>query len=84
MAPQELKIYILHDLCVVCMISAVPRSKTAYLVISINRPMSKSKEKMSLKNMKLSEVELHGTSRAEILYFACSLSSEYDFDTPRV
>ncbi len=31
--------------------------------------------------MKLIEVELYGTSRAEILYFALSLCSEYGFGT---
>ncbi len=65
MARQELKIYILHDLCVVFMISAVPRSKTAYLVISINRPMSKLKYHKTI----ISEAELHGTSIAENLYY---------------
>ncbi len=72
MAPQELKIYTLHDLFVVCMISAFPRSKTAYLVISINRPISKLKKKNVTKedkNVKLSEVELYGTSGAQNLYF---------------
>ncbi len=69
MAPQELKNDILHHLCAVNWVPVFPRSKTAYLVISINPPMSKSKKKMSQKNMKLSEVELHGTSRAEILHF---------------
>ncbi len=40
-APQELKFYILHDLYLVNMVSVLPRSKTAYLIISKNRPMSR-------------------------------------------
>ncbi len=34
--------------------------------------------------MKLTELELHGTSRAENLYFAWSLCSDYDFGVPKV
>ncbi len=86
MAPQKLKIYILHDVCVVSMISVFPRSKTVYLVISKNRPISRSKKKIIKgdKNMKFIEVELQGTSEAEFLYFAWSISSEYGFDTLKV
>ncbi len=46
MDPQELKIYILHDLCVVIMISVFPRPKTAYLVIYKNRPISRLKKEV--------------------------------------
>ncbi len=46
MAPQELKIYILDDLYVVSVVSVLPMSKTAYLVISKNRPISAWKKKM--------------------------------------
>ncbi len=46
MAPQELKMYILHDLCVVSMVSMFLGSKTAYLDISKNRPISRLKKKM--------------------------------------
>ncbi len=49
MAPQELKIYILHDLCVAIMISVLPGSKTAYLIIYKNRPISTLKKKMDKK-----------------------------------
>ncbi len=49
MAPQDLKIYILHDLCVMIMISVFPRSKTAYLVISENRPLPRLKKKKLMK-----------------------------------
>ena len=54
----------------------------AYLVISKNRPISKLMEKMRKKwgkILKNTEVELHATSRAEILYFAWSLSTEHVF-----
>ena len=34
--------------------------------------------------MKLTEDELHGASRAQNLYSACSLYSEYDFGVPKV
>ncbi len=70
MAPQELKIYILHDLCAMIVISVLPGSKTAYLIISKNWPISTLEKKNVIKeskNMKLTEVELHGISRAEIL-----------------
>ncbi len=46
MAPQELKNYILHDVYVMDMVSARPGSKTAYFVISKNRPISRLKTKM--------------------------------------
>ncbi len=36
MTPQELKIYILHDLSVVNMVTVLPRSKTAYFLKSID------------------------------------------------
>ncbi len=64
---------ILHDLCVVIMISVFPRSKTAYFGISKNRPISRLKKKYVIKgdkNIKFTELELQGTSGAEILYFA--------------
>ncbi len=73
MAHQKLEIYILNDLCVVSMVSVLPTSKTAYLVISKNRPISRLKKKNDIKgdkNMKFTEVELQGTLGAEILYFA--------------
>ncbi len=69
------------------MVSVLPRSKTAYLIISKNRQIPKFCEKNVIKgdkNMKLTENELQGTSRAEILYFAWSLSSEYGFGTRNV
>ncbi len=43
MAPQELKIYILQVLYVVSMVSVLSMSKTAYLVICKNRPISRIK-----------------------------------------
>ncbi len=43
--PQELKLYILHGLCVVNMVSVLSVSKTAYLAISKNRPLSRLKKK---------------------------------------
>ncbi len=76
MAPQELKIYILHDLYLVSMLSVFPRSKTGYLIISKNRPISILK--------KLTEVELQGTSRDENLYLTWSLYSKYGFGDPEV
>ncbi len=87
MVPQQLKIYILHDLCVMIMISVFPRSKTAYFVIYKNRPISKLKEKHVIKggkNMKFTEVELHVTSRAEILYFTWPICNACGFGTPEV
>ncbi len=73
MTPQALKFYILHDLSLVSMISVFPRSKTAYLIIPKNRPISRLKTKNVIKggkNMKLTEAGMQGTSGAEILYFA--------------
>ena len=86
MAPQELEIYILHDLYLVNMVSVLPRSKTAYLAISKNRPNSRLKKNVTKgsKIMKLTEVELQGTSRAEIIYFTLSMCNEYGFGTPNV
>ncbi len=69
------------------MVSVLPRSKTAYLIISKNRPISKLKKNKIIKgdkNMKSTKVELQGTSRAKILYFARTLSSEYGFGTAKV
>ena len=69
------------------MVSVLSRSKTAYLAISEKRPNSKLKEGKCYKGdkcTKLTEVELQGTSRAEILYFTRSLCSEYDFGVPNV
>ncbi len=40
MAHQELKTYNLHDLWVMNMVSVFPMSKTAFLIISKNRPIS--------------------------------------------
>ncbi len=45
-APKDVKIYILHDLYVVNMVSVLPGSKTAYLAISKNRPISIWKKKI--------------------------------------
>ena len=45
MPPQELKFYILHGLYVLNTFSVVSRSKTSYLVISKNPPISKIKKK---------------------------------------
>ncbi len=83
MAPQELKLYILHNLCVLIMISVFPRSKTAYFGISDLEIEEKNVIK-EVKNMKLSEIELHGTSRAEKLYFTISMCIEYGFGIPNV
>ncbi len=69
MVPKELKIYILHELCVISMVSAIPGSKTGYLIISKNRPISRLKKNIKGdKNMKLTEVELDDTSRPENLH----------------
>ncbi len=53
MAPQALKFYILHDICVVSLVSVFPRSETAYLSNSKNRPISKLKKKMLWKEIKI-------------------------------
>ncbi len=69
------------------MILAIPRSKMAYLVKSKNRPISRLKKKNVIKgnkNMKLTEVELYGTSRAENLYFTISMRNTYAFGVPKV
>ncbi len=69
------------------MVSVLLWSKTAYLVISKNRPISRLKKKNVIKggkNMILTQVALQGTSGAEILYFARSLCSEYGFGTLEV
>ena len=61
MVPQELKLYISHDLYPVSMVSVLPGSETAYLIISKNRPISRLKKKNVIrggKNMKLTEVGL--------------------------
>ncbi len=52
MAPQELKVYILHDLYVESMVSVFPGSKTAYLAISKNRPISRLKKENVIKGDK--------------------------------
>ena len=56
------------------MVSVLSRSKTAYLVISKNRPISRLKKKYVIKgdrNMSLNEVE------REKKYFTRSLYSKY-------
>ncbi len=44
--------FILHDICVVSMVSVLPWSKTAYLGIAKNRLISRSKKKMIQKGIK--------------------------------
>ncbi len=52
MAPQELKIYILHDLCRENMVSVFLMSKTAYLMISKKKLNElEIEEKMLLKEI---------------------------------
>ncbi len=53
MAPQELKFYISHGLCVMNMISVFPRSKPAYLVIAKKGPISGLKKKRLQKVIKI-------------------------------
>ncbi len=83
MAPQELKFSILHDLYLMNMVSVFPRSKAAYLAISKNRLISRLKKKCykgyQSQNMKLIELELHGTSVAEKILFKWAICSEYGF-----
>ncbi len=83
MAPQELKIYIPYGLYGVNMVSVFARSKTADLVMSKNRLISRLKKNCykgdKNKNMKSIEVELHGTSGAEKIYFTWSMCGEYGF-----
>ncbi len=68
------------------MVSVLARSKTAYLIISKNRPISRLKKNVIKgdQNMKLTEVERYGISRAENLYFTWSLYSTYGFGVPEV
>jgi hypothetical protein len=72
MVSQELKIYILHDLYLVSMVSTFSWPGTAYLAIFKNRQISTLMKKVinGSRNMKLTQVELHGTSGAQIFDFA--------------
>ncbi len=83
MAPRELRIYIPHGLYVLNMVSVFASSKTATLVISKNRLISRLKKKCYKgdlkKYMKSIEVELQGTSGAERKYFTWSMCGEYGF-----
>ncbi len=82
MVPQELKFYILHDLCVVSMVSVFPGSKTAYFIISKNRSISRLKKKSykkEVKNIYSTETELFCNLRAEKNILKSLCINEYDF-----
>ncbi len=67
MAPQQLKIYILHHLCEVIMVSVFRNLKRLiWRFPKIDRSRDWRKNIIEgYKNMKLTEVDLHGTSTAE-------------------